>query len=336
MSPGLFRLALASVVVAAHFTPFFLGSAAVALFFVLSGYWIATMWREKYRHAPAPYLIFLVSRFWRLLPVFLLATAAALPVAHCRPQGWSWLPNVALLGYSQIACKPLTPAWSLDVEMQFYIVAPALMLVAAQGAVARWSLLAAGAISLLAVDFYLLGGSFLIHGLLYFTFGMLAAQQGWQAPRWLVNAGVALAVVLVAILMAHPTLRGTLWIGAHRAPSAIYSQQVNAAVALLLTPFALSTVVNKSSELDRAFGDLSYIVYLIHWPVVVFARDHFYAGGGLGKRLLVLAVAGTAIYLASVLIWFYFDRPMNRLRVAFVNRRVSRPAKTAQPSPAAP
>src|ERR1700721_2634089 len=76
--PGLFRLFLASVVVLHHSFPLKLGSWAVYVFFILSGYWICRLWRQQYVQTQSPLLTFMVSRWWRLTPVFLLCTLISL------------------------------------------------------------------------------------------------------------------------------------------------------------------------------------------------------------------------------------------------------------------
>jgi peptidoglycan/LPS O-acetylase OafA/YrhL len=71
---GLFRLLLASAVVFHHSFPLRLGAWAVYVFFFLSGYWISRLWRQRYTNTRNPLLTFLVSRWWRLAPVFFLCT----------------------------------------------------------------------------------------------------------------------------------------------------------------------------------------------------------------------------------------------------------------------
>src|SRR5579863_217672 len=81
--PGAFRLFLALMVFVNHFSSLDWGGAAVYAFFVLSGFWIETMWTERYRHCRRPYLTYMVSRVWRLAPVMVLVsliTLALLPV----------------------------------------------------------------------------------------------------------------------------------------------------------------------------------------------------------------------------------------------------------------
>ena len=47
-SPGAFRMALALSVFLHHTTSYNIGMSAVLIFFVLSGYWVATMWTATY------------------------------------------------------------------------------------------------------------------------------------------------------------------------------------------------------------------------------------------------------------------------------------------------
>jgi peptidoglycan/LPS O-acetylase OafA/YrhL len=82
LSPGALRLALAAMVVAAHYLPalgvpvsFLFDAVPVYGFFFLSGYWVARLWDEKYSRCRQPLLTFYFSRAWRIYP---LATASTL------------------------------------------------------------------------------------------------------------------------------------------------------------------------------------------------------------------------------------------------------------------
>ena len=85
--PGLFRIALAYIVFVNHSLPIHLGSMAVYLFFMLSGYWVFHMWGREYAPTEAPYRNFIVSRFWRLMPVYYVALAAFFLVDFLFPSG---------------------------------------------------------------------------------------------------------------------------------------------------------------------------------------------------------------------------------------------------------
>ena len=80
--PGETRFLLAIIVVVGHFSRFNLGIAAVYMFFFLSGYWIQQVYPTKYAKTRNPLLTFIVSRIWRILPIFLVSSAAALAVEY--------------------------------------------------------------------------------------------------------------------------------------------------------------------------------------------------------------------------------------------------------------
>ncbi|MEM9110817.1 MAG: acyltransferase family protein [Planctomycetota bacterium] len=135
ISPGVFRFFLATLVVIHHSFPLRLGAWAVGLFFVLSGYWISRMWRQKYAAQASPYAGFLLSRWWRIAPLFFAVHLLAAGLIAMGVAGGSqtllndpvwWLTQPAVAGSTQFG-RLLPPAWSLDVEMQFYFLAPLLM-----------------------------------------------------------------------------------------------------------------------------------------------------------------------------------------------------------------
>ena len=89
---------------------------AVFAFFALSGYWITRVWSGRYRHTRHPYPTFIVNRWWRLAPVFLLCLLLGLLAAHFNPNAIQPPPDVAIwyvrqlpiIG-SSLACRLLPP-----------------------------------------------------------------------------------------------------------------------------------------------------------------------------------------------------------------------------------
>ena len=104
---GSFRLALALLVFVHHTTRVSLGMTAVYVFFELSGFWICTMWNGRYAKASFPYGVYLVSRAWRLMPVFILSAIVAWSVVYFQGvpvPNFNWvhraISNIFILGYS--------------------------------------------------------------------------------------------------------------------------------------------------------------------------------------------------------------------------------------------
>ena len=162
LGPGAFRLFLASVVVVHHSFPFRAGSWAVYVFFILSGYWITKMWHSRYVRTRNPYLTFLVSRWWRLAPVFLICSVIGLFSAVLlndrsaflllQDPVW-WLRQFPIAG-STYGVRILAPSWSLDVEMQFYLLAPLIIILLAKAPDKARVAIATSLVAILGVLFW--------------------------------------------------------------------------------------------------------------------------------------------------------------------------------------
>jgi peptidoglycan/LPS O-acetylase OafA/YrhL len=84
-------------------------------------------------------------------------------------------------------------------------------------------------------------------------------------------------------------------------------------VVALSLPFLF--LVNQKARWDRLFGDLSYPVYLIHWPVQTAAWTTFAASSKWFAPMSLLATVAAALVLV-----FAVERPLDRAR----RRRLSR------------
>lgn len=342
MGPGLFRLLLASVVVAYHYSSLALGHAAVYLFFVLSGYWVYRMWEDKYCRTRNPYLTFITSRIWRLAPVFLLCSALASSIFLLLPllikpaitlpplkPDWSMISSVILLGYSTTTFHPLLPAWSLDIELQFYLLAP-LVLIGMKRRPAAVVALVMGACVAIALRYEQVQ---LAGYLPYFMIGMLAAQYpGFIHDRRYAMGSVLALSLLLATFLVIPGLRSVLIGGAHVGPLYKYNEALNVAVTLVSVPFVLSTVKNASGHLDKLMADLSYSVYLFHWIPDLIVAFYFPELATKSHALRAVSLLGVFVltYSVALLITLLIDQPANRARARFVRARTLRnPAKAS-------
>jgi len=333
MGPGLFRLLLATVVVIYHYSSFSLGHAAVYLFFVLSGYWVYQMWQRKYSRMRHPYLTFAISRAWRIAPVFLLCSALACamvwvqfhlqPTAAAVPRGafWAVLPSVILLGYNSSWFAPLIPAWSLDIEMQYYLIAPLLLLALKQKPATVFILVAATGLAFTALH----GHATLAAYIPCFMAGMLAARfPGRVNGKRLVNASLVATTLIIAAPLVVPAWRSVLLGGVDPGPLYRYNELFNVLVTLACLPFALGTVTQRSGKADQLMADLSFSVYLFHWIPHQLVNQYFPA---LAKeprfdRALALCVIFAVTYALAALITLAVDRPANRARGRFLHARL--------------
>jgi peptidoglycan/LPS O-acetylase OafA/YrhL len=319
-SPGAFRLILALAVFLHHTTNFNLGMSAVLIFFVLSGYWVAVMWAEIYSKTSAAYFTYLVSRMWRVAPVFALCSAISWALLLGRggaPDFAGSLPhqifsNIMIFGYSSLPYQVNIPGWSLDMEMQFYLIAPLLVFLISKNI---FVVLLCAAGSLFSQR---LGGATTVAPFLYFfAIGVTAASHELKPSRALAYGSLAVTLA-VLLLCAAVLVKDIMLDEPHRAPLLAFSSATNVLIALMMTPWALYTTRQKTGSTDRMFGDLSYIFYLLHWSVL----GAFKTGeGSYVDRFVLCSEALILIFAASYVIWGLFDHPINRWRSAWVSRR---------------
>jgi peptidoglycan/LPS O-acetylase OafA/YrhL len=348
-SPGLFRLLLACVVFAQHSTRLLLGAAAVFLFFSLSGYWIATIWEKEYATTRSPAFTFYVSRAWRLLPAFWVANLLAISIAALSgklPDAYrtfTFTPqlipmvsgNVGLLGYALLphSQRLLDTAWSLDVEAEFYLVVPLIMLL--RPAWRPRSLLLAGFFGLCAIVMY---GEPIYRSLVYYIFffgiGLYFHASGKIPSRRLALSGLAFSLAGICVCCLLPELRGLVLASKHVTGESVrWSYAANSVFALLMMPFAFRTVHQPSPMTDRALGDLSYLVYLFHVPALALLGQSYY-GLSLRQRLPELALVWSGVFAFSFAFWVLIHRPLERQRKRFVRARMA--AKDANGKLSAP
>jgi peptidoglycan/LPS O-acetylase OafA/YrhL len=319
-SPGAFRLVLAFAVFLHHTTNYNLGMSAVLVFFVLSGYWVAVMWAETYSKTSSAYFTYLVSRIWRVVPVFALCSAISWALLLARggaPEFAGSLPhqifsNIMIFGYNSLPYQVNIPGWSLDMEMQFYLVAPILVFLISKNIFVVF-LFALG--SLFSQR---LGGSTTVAPFLYFfAIGAAAARYRLKPSRgW--AYGTMSATLVVLVLCAGVLVKDIMLDEPHRAPLLAFNSTTNLLIALMMTPWAIYTTSQKTGPTDRMFGDLSYIFYLLHWSVL----GAFKTGeGSYVDRLVLCSEALVLIFAASYVIWSQFDRPINLWRSRWVASR---------------
>jgi peptidoglycan/LPS O-acetylase OafA/YrhL len=212
--------------------------------------------------------------------------------------------------------QPLVPAWSLDVELQFYLVAPIMIMLAIR---------CGGLILLLCAAVMSLGFVYLIGSrgspafAVFFALGIAAAHTNWQPEPRLVTVSAMAAAAFVVGLAVSPW-RGMLFGGANPDVLFHYTDVVNIAVALLVFPYAIFTTRQRGGIHDGFFADLSYIFYLLHWIAICWLRRQAHLPMSARLGCFVFAVAAT--FTCSWAIRTFYDRPLNRTRARWVSARL--------------
>jgi peptidoglycan/LPS O-acetylase OafA/YrhL len=318
--PGTYRLLLALSVFVYHTSSIGFGSAPVYLFFMLSGYWMGKLWPSKYQHLNNPYRNFIASRFWRLMPLFIIASLFALLINRLIgrfpstalqdlppiPLSNVIISNLFIIGYDLLPFQTLVPAWSLDIEIQFYLLAP--LIWASTQTLKLFGVLVYAAIGLLSVYFHI---PFKIFGcLVFFHAGMLAASTQWNPSKKLAMSSLFIFSCMFLTFLAAPDLRQILIGGAHKSAQFIHWNPIlNLFFVASLTPFTIWTTHQNGGKHDRSLGDISYAIYLLHPPLTI-VLGVYYGHIPPTQRIPYVFCCLVLTLALSFLAWRYIDRPM--------------------------
>jgi peptidoglycan/LPS O-acetylase OafA/YrhL len=293
------------------------GSFGVDIFFVISGYLISSIILGELSAGRFSLLDFYARRCRRILPALaaVLAATWVMGFALLLPadfsslgvhilSGAAFVSNLTLwseAGYFDAAAKlkPLLHLWSLGVEEQFYLVWPAVLLLAFRAKRTGPVLACITGASLVLFAFASPRSAFFLPWNRFWELGAGALLALHYRPRGyspLANArslvgagliGVALALHEEALpWLALPAVAGT--------------------VLLLSSPTAWLNRAVLSSPPFVGLGLISYSSYLLHWPLLVFAR---YALGTELALPVALAIIALSIPLAALTYWF-IERPI--------------------------
>jgi len=270
----------------------------VFLFFVLSGYLIARMWRipevMRYGH-------FAWRRTLRIYPAFLVAFAASLVFAYgsgtWTPPDWPRvIGNLLLLnGAPASAVAPFNiVTWSLFYEMTFYLGFPLVVLslrnrvaIAVTGLVVPIVAAAVGADTLV-----------LCWSLLFTGVALAYAGEAWPRIPGVVVIAAYLAITTLAALDALPAMAAIIAFG-------------GVAAAIVASCVRGANVVARVFETAplRALGRVSYSFYLVHWMIVVLVARAVESASATMAVATIFAGGFALSAAAATALWWVAERP---------------------------
>jgi len=283
------------------------GFVGVDIFFVISGYLITKNIYSDLKADVFTFKSFYLRRIYRLLPalfvtigVTLIASFFILTPEHFSALGSSSVASVFsvsnILFWSEAgyfdeakAFKPLLHTWSLGVEEQFYLLWPLLLfLLYSKGKrVYRISILLLGIMSLLAAQSLLPNYNALVFywmplRISEFAVGAILVfmGRGPSPSRWgslIAIFGLGLIVVPITMYSDQTAFPGVMaLIPCVGTALLIWCGRAPVVFPLLANP------------LCRHLGQISYSLYLVHWPVIVLVS--YWKLGGLGFKSLVVVI----------------------------------------------
>ena len=236
------------------------------------------------------------------------------------PKWWITQPTIA--GAAQFGSL-LLPVWSIDVEMQFYVLAPLVV-----GALAGF-----GVRSALVVTGLLLGWGLLrnaaVEGFLtpeldlyvgLFLVGVVSDRFEWRPSASTQTLAAAALFLLVGGIVASPATRAMYWLPGSDLSSAARAWHgvVNYVVIALAVPIAIGTVWRVSGAWDRWCGDLSYPLYLFHWLPCRWLFTDGQLGAPIGELFPRVALSVLASAAGAIVLLHAVDRPLQRARARWL------------------
>ncbi|MFV0891270.1 acyltransferase family protein [Pseudomonas kurunegalensis] len=325
---GLRALAVLAVVIF-HFNKEWLpgGFVGVDIFFVISGFLITGIISKQMVNGTFSFADFYLRRVKRIFPAALFVTLCSVVfgAAFMLPEDVAALSKSAIaavisaaniyfwkfLDTSYFAASsdtvPLLHLWSLGVEEQFYLIWPALLLVAYK---LGGKSLAIGSAAVIAVvtfwygeskvlsdpsfAYYMLpsrAGELLIGAITYFICDSFKHKKSQAVAGALGSTGAAILVCSLAYIKETDGFPGFI--------SAVPA--VGAALLIASGAFGSTTIGRLLATRPMvAIGLVSFSLYLWHWPVLAFYRYAY------GEPTSVSAVAICAFIMTAMTLFSYF------------------------------
>lgn len=292
------------------------GQLGVMLFFLLSAFLMAHLYFDS---LPTVENIkkFAVARIARVLPLFLFVILASyfiyqLPFSGVQPYFYH-IPDAAALISHLLLLSGTSVLWSIPPEIYFYIVFACLWV--ARNLVGRAILLVP--VVLLLFSFFIppqkapetwLFGLYVKLSVVqvypYFCAGFLLGwlYNHWQAPAFLSHH--LFAVALAAIPLLYPNVLVALFGVTHGLwfdPRLLVFLATIFFVIVFLVPAKNWLLENRMGDF---VGKISYSIYLLHYPVLLFMKDLGFTQNAFG---LMGFIAVT--FLISIISYKYLEVP---------------------------
>lgn len=301
------------------------GEYGVPVFFVISGFILALPFASAMTGGPRISLVkYVKRRLTRLEPPYFVALLVAFTVLAIQTGTLEKLPNLlasAFYVHSFVygeRSHVLPVSWSLEVEVQFYLMMPALAFVyAIRRTALRRGLMVAGIAAISAVfgQETPIWGRTVVHQGGYFLAGMLLAdlyRTGWLGlgeevkEQWMSVRALPWDALALLCLTGTFAVKGLDWMPAQTAPWLILIGFVAVFRGGLVRRFFRWTPI-------VTLGGMCYTIYLWHFLVMRAAwpmwADAVAPQPTTGHLVLFVVVASVATLALSTVLFVLIERP---------------------------
>lgn len=323
------------------------GYVGVDVFFVISGYVITRTLMRDIDRGQLSIRAFYERRIRRIFPALIATSAVTWAVAWLLLLPSDFLDfsrslvasalslsNVYFWKYSgyfetSAALRPLLHTWSLSVEEQFYLLAPAALFICYRYFNARYRLLLVPvALCSLALSIYATNTAPTANFFLLPTrawellIGVLLAIGPTPRLKPLTreiaaSAGLILIAYAISQFTPHTPFPGVTAL----------IPCIGAALIILAGANSEGTTVGRFLSLPPlvGIGLISYSLYLVHWPLLVFTRYTSLAPLEPHQSIIIIC----ASFVLATLSWKFIEQPFRKKRTATVRRSIFPPAFAA-------
>ena len=305
------------------------GYVGVDVFFVISGFLITRLLIEEIEvKGKLDFGRFYLRRTRRLLPAFFftLICSSALAVWFLSPQelgnyGASLIHSVlsasniyfySQSGYFDItsSLKPLLHTWTLGVEEQFYLVWPIMLfLLAPRQMWVQIMVIAVGLASLYFAQTMIAGHTAAVFFLMPFRMFEFSIGAGLV---WLIRIQPKNDFFQEALLLGGLALIAYSVFG--------YSEKTLFPGISALVPCvgaALCIYAGEAEHIGKVLrnrlfigiGLISYSLYLVHWPAIVFYKHHIGGGEFTWVQIYLLVIVSV---VTAVLMYYFIEKPFRK------------------------
>jgi peptidoglycan/LPS O-acetylase OafA/YrhL len=301
------------------------GDRGVELFFVLSGFILCLPFAQQYLKRGKKMLLkkYYLRRLTRLEPPYFIAMTLIFLVQVMAKTGPlnilmpHWL---ASLIYSHDLIYHHTPlitvvAWSLEIEIQFYLVAPFLFRILELPATARRMILLLAIILIICYQvicppvFLNITGfaQYFFTGILLADFYVNNTAAEWFNRKWVIPASLLCFIIVCYLPLKNPLLPAF--------------QNFVTRLSLCLSIGLFYYMILKNSSLRKLFsfrfvpiiGGMCYSIYLLHYSIISFAGRFIIklpsTGHYLPDLLLQVVLLCIPVLIISSIFYYFIERP---------------------------